>query len=256
MLPSLFLAHGAPTIAIEDTVYTTEFLPSLGKRLQPKAIVLFTAHWESPMLTISYTDDVYDTIYDFGGFPNEMYSIKYPAKGSKKVAAMVEERLLKHGIAVHRNSTRGLDHGSWTLLYRMIPKAEIPVVQISVNPYLAPKKQFEMGQALRELGEKDILVIGSGATVHNLRLLHWGQQTPEPWAVEFDDWLIEQIQNRNYDALLSYETLAPHARMAVPTPEHFVPFLIALGSGTGVLGEKVLHRSYDYGTLSYLCYQF
>ncbi|PHA02289.1 dioxygenase [Bacillus pseudomycoides] len=253
MMPSLFLAHGSPMLAIEDTDYT-KFLQTLGETYKPKAIVIFTAHWESEILTISSSDNAYETIYDFGGFPPELYEIKYAAKGSSALAAKLEEKFKNRGIAVQKNTTRGLDHGSWTLLHRMYPKADIPVVQISVNPFLPAREQYEIGKAIQGLGKEDILVIGSGVTVHNLRMLKWEQTTPEPWAVEFDEWLIDQIQNNNTDALFNWEAEAPHARLAVPRAEHFVPLFIAMGNGTAE--PKVIHRSYEYGTLSYLCLQF
>ncbi len=256
MVPALFLAHGSPMLAIEDTKYT-QFLAELGKKIKPKAIVIFTAHWESNTLTISSSNDVYETIYDFGGFPPELYAVKYPAKGSEQVAAMLEEKFIKQGISVKKNTTRGLDHGSWTLLSRMYPKADIPVVQVSVNPYLSVNEQFKIGEALQGLGKEDILVIGSGVTVHNLRMLKWEQSSaPEPWAAAFDDWLIDKIQKRELDSLFNWENEAPYARLAVPREEHFVPLFIAMGSGDPHAEAKVIHRSYDMGTLSYLCFQF
>lgn len=255
MIPSLFLAHGSPMLAIEQTDYT-RFLSELAGTMKPKAIVLFTAHWEQPITTVSSSDDVYDTIYDFGGFPDELYKVKYPARGSSIVAGLVKERLKQQGIAVEENTSRGLDHGSWTLLHRMYPAADIPVVQVSVNPYLPPEEQFKIGEALRGLGDEDILVIGSGVTVHNLRIIKWGQKTAEPWAVEFDDWLIEQFDRGDKQSLFNYAAEAPHARMAVPREEHFVPLFIAMGSGEPGRKPKVIHRSYDFGTLSYLCMQF
>lgn len=255
MIPSLFLAHGSPMLAIEDTDYT-RFLSELAGTMKPKAIVVFTAHWERPVTTVSTSDDVYETIYDFGGFPDELYRVRYPARGSGAVAGIVAERLKRNGIEVAEDTSRGLDHGSWTLLYRMYPKADIPVVQLSVNPYLSPEGQYKIGEALRGLGDEGILVIGSGVTVHNLRIIKWGQRTAEPWAVEFDDWLIEQIGKQNTAALFDYADKAPHARMAVPRAEHFVPLFIAMGSGDPARKPKVIHRSYDMGTLSYLCMQF
>lgn len=261
MVPTWFLAHGSPMLAIEDTEYS-RFLENLGKRVRPKAIVIFTAHWETHTLTISSRDDVYETIYDFGGFPDELYAVKYPAKGSRDVAAFVSERMQKQGIPVALDSTRGLDHGSWTLLHRLYPAADLPVVQVSVNPNLPPSEQYRIGQALQDLGIQDILVIGSGVTVHNLRILKWGQTTAEPWAIEFDDWLIEQLESGDLDALFDYEKRAPHARLAVPRAEHFVPFFLAMGAGgsSGADGSSsapsILHRSYDLGTLSYLCLEF
>ncbi|TBL81124.1 DODA-type extradiol aromatic ring-opening family dioxygenase [Paenibacillus thalictri] len=255
MMPSLFLAHGSPMLAVEDTPYT-EFLGKLASQLAPKAIVIFTAHWESETLTISSSDDIYDTIYDFGGFPDELYAIKYNARGSSIVASMVAQRLQANGIQVKTDTVRGLDHGSWTLLHRMYPEANIPVVQISVHPYLPAEQQYKIGEALRGLGSEDILVIGSGVTVHNLRMIRWGQTTPEPWAVQFDDWLLEKLAANDLESLFQYEKLAPNARAAVPRPEHFVPFFIALGSGDPQHHAKVLHRHYDLGTLSYLCLEF
>ncbi|WIY62870.1 DODA-type extradiol aromatic ring-opening family dioxygenase [Bacillus arachidis] len=253
MIPSLFLAHGSPMLAIQDTDYT-RFLKTLGETYKPKAIVIFTAHWETEVLTISSSDDEYETIYDFGGFPPELYEIQYKAKGSSAIATMLETKFKHKGIPVHKDTTRGLDHGSWTLLHRMYPKADIPVVQVSVNPFLPAKKQYEIGQAIQGLGQEDILVIGSGVTVHNLRALKWDQTTPESWAVEFDDWIIKHMQNNDKDSLCNWETAAPHARLAVPRAEHFVPLFIAMGSGN--TEGKVIHRSYELGTLSYLCFQF
>jgi 4,5-DOPA dioxygenase extradiol len=255
MVPSLFLAHGSPMLAIEDNEYT-QFLARIGQNIKPKAIIIFTAHWESDIPTISFTDDVYETIYDFYGFPDELYAVKYPAKGSKQIAAMVKDRFQNQGLMVRLNMTRGLDHGSWSLLSRMYPKADIPVIQISVNPYLSAEEQFKIGQSLRGLGEEDILVIGSGVTVHNLRAVKWEQTTPESWAVEFDDWLIGKVQQMDLDSLFNWEHLAPHARLAVPRAEHFVPLFIAMGSGDPQTKAQVIYRSYEYGTLSYLCFQF
>ncbi len=255
MIPTLFLAHGSPMLAIESNEYA-HFLANVGKRFKPDAIVVFTAHWESDVPAISFTDDEYETIYDFGGFPDELYAVKYPAKGSKRIASMVKERFESQGIAAKTNAQRGLDHGSWVILSHLYPKADIPVVQISVNPYLSPAEQFKIGRSLQGIGKDRILVIGSGGTVHNLRSLKWDQTTPEPWAVQFDDWLIDKIQNADLDALFQYEKLAPHARLAVPRAEHFVPLFIAMGSGEPQKRANVLYRSYDYGTLSYLCFEF
>lgn len=254
MVPSLFLAHGSPMTAIEENDYT-KFLSQLGRRIQPKAIVIFTAHWESDTLTICSSDKVYETIYDFYGFPEELYQVQYPAKGSSVIASQLQKKFEQNGITVNQELKRGLDHGSWTLLKHMYPDAEIPVIQLSVNPFLSPKEQFQIGEVLQGLGEEDILVIGSGVTVHNLRLLHWGQKKPEQWAVEFDDWLIEQIKNKNQEAVFQYQQLAPHATTAVPRSEHFVPLFIAMGSGRKT-DPEVIYRDYDLGTLSYLCLEF
>ncbi|MHC0038425.1 DODA-type extradiol aromatic ring-opening family dioxygenase [Pseudoneobacillus sp. C159] len=255
MMQSLFLAHGSPMNAIEDKEYT-QFLEQFGKTLQPKAVVIFTAHWESEVLTISSSDQTYDTIYDFYGFPEELYRIKYPAKGSAELANRLAKEFTEQGIPVNKDMTRGLDHGSWTLLRRLFPNADIPVVQISVHPFLHPEKQYEIGKVLRGLGNEEVLIIGSGVTVHNLRIIKWGQTTPEDWAVEFDDWLIENMGKGDVAALFDYENLAPHARTAVPRPEHFVPLFIAMGAADSLANAKVIFRNYEFGTLSNICFQF
>ncbi|WP_096200805.1 DODA-type extradiol aromatic ring-opening family dioxygenase [Bacillus sp. FJAT-45350] len=254
MMPSLFICHGSPMLALEENTYT-ETLQQIGQRFAPKAIVLFTAHWEQETTTISFKDDPYDTIYDFGGFPEELSKVTYPAKGSTEVASIVEELLKGAGIASKRDEKRGLDHGAWVILKHLYPNAEIPVVQVSINPYIPPKEQYKIGEALRGLGNQDILVIGSGGTSHNLRLLKWGQTEVEPWTNEFDDWLLDNIKTQNVDSLFNYHTLAPHANLAVPRAEHFVPLFIAMGSGTAQT-PTVLHRSYDLGTLSLIAIEF
>ncbi|RXT13724.1 class III extradiol ring-cleavage dioxygenase [Ammoniphilus sp. CFH 90114] len=255
MISPLFICHGAPTLAIENNEYT-QYLNELGKALRPQAIVIFTAHWESEVLTLSYRDDSYETIYDFGGFPPEMYSIQYPAKGSTPIASKIEERFNNRGITTKRDVKRGLDHGSWVVLRLLYPDADIPIVQVSVNPFLPIDQQLKIGEALQGLDDEDILVIGSGGTVHNLRAIHWGQDTPESWAMEFDDWLIEKVQQRDVEALTHYQNLAPHAPLAVPRAEHFVPLFNSMGSGKVHQIPKTLHRSYQYGTLSHIVFQF
>lgn len=255
MIPSLFISHGSPTLAIENNEYT-KFLSELGRNIKPKAIVVFTAHWENEITTISSRDDTYDMIYDFGGFDRELYEIQYPARGSSKVAALLESRLEEHKIPCQLDYKRGLDHGTWVVLKLMYPEANIDIVQVSINPWLSPKEQFEIGNAIRDLKGEDILIIGSGGTVHNLRSIKWGATDPEPWAVEFDDWLIGKVRDKDLKALFNYENLAPHAKMAVPRGEHFAPFWITLGSGIEDNEGKPIYRGYNYGTLSHICFEF
>ncbi len=255
MVPSLFVCHGSPALAMEKNDYT-DLLGELGRRFQPASIVIFTAHWESDVTTISFHDDVYETIYDFYGFPDEMYRMKYPAKGSTAVASLVEQKLNARGIPSRKDESRGLDHGSWVVLKLMYPDADIPVVQVSVNPFLHPEKQFEIGAALRDLGRENILIIGSGGTSHNLRMVNRTQTSVEPWTEAFDQWLIDHLMKRDLDSLFQYEKMAPYADLAVPRAEHFVPLFIALGSGDETRTPKLLHRSYRFGTLSHIIFQF
>lgn len=255
MISPIFVGHGSPMMALQDTA-CTQFLLEYGKKLSPKAIVIFTAHWETEVLTISSTNDVYETIYDFRGFPDELFQLKYPAKGDATLAQSIAERFQAKGIPVQLDRTRGLDHGSWVPLLRMFPTPEVPVIQISVNPYLPPAEQYRIGEALRGLDQEDILIIGSGATVHNLRALNWNATEPDAWAVAFDDWLAANMQAKNLDALFNYATEAPNAKMAVPRPEHFIPLYIAMGSGDPERPVQIIHRSYEVGSLSYLAVSF
>jgi 4,5-DOPA dioxygenase extradiol len=253
MISSIFVCHGGPTIVKENNSYT-DFLKDYGKKINPKAIVIFTAHWESDITTISAIDGTYKTIYDFYGFDRDLYQIKYNAIGSIEVANKVQELLTKQGITSKFDTSRGLDHGSWDVLHLLFPKADIPVVQVSINPRLQMNKQYEIGKALKELGNDDILVIGSGATVHNLATVDWYADKVEPWALEFDNWLIDKIAKDDKESLFNYRLLAPYAKYAVPTEEHFVPLYIAMGSGNNT--PKLLHHSYAYGTLSYIFFEF
>jgi 4,5-DOPA dioxygenase extradiol len=255
LVPALFIGHGSPFLAVQQNEYS-RFLRELGGRYKPKAIAIFSAHWESETLALTYTDGVLETVYDYYGFPDEMYRVSYPAKGSIEFAEILENRFKRHGIRTEREVKRGLDHGSWVALRHMYPDADIPVIQLSVHPYLTPKEQFNIGQALQGLGAEDILVIGSGTTVHNLRWFFPDATGPRPEAAQFDDWIIDKVQKRDIDTLDRYQELAPHARLAVPRAEHFVPLFLAMGSGDGNKTPVVLHRSYDFGTLSNLCFEF
>lgn len=252
MISSLFICHGGPSIVFEKNEYTT-FLKEFGAKMTQKAIVVFTAHWENEITTISSINGIYDMIYDFYGFPKELYALKYPAKGSQEIALKAKSLLTNCGIESHLDEKRGLDHGAWDILYLMYPDAEIPVVQVSVNPFMPMEEQYKIGEALKSLGEEDILVIGSGSTVHNLSTLA-DVKEPIRWAVEFDDWLVNKVEHKKLDELFSYQKLAPHATLAVPREEHMVPLFIALGSGHKNK-PVLLHRSYNFGTLTYLIFE-
>ncbi|KAA0548776.1 dioxygenase [Bacillus sp. BGMRC 2118] len=259
MLPSLFVAHGAPLLAIEDNEYT-QFLQSLGKSLpKPNAIVLFSAHWESPVQMLSEASD-YSTIYDFGGFPEALYRIVYPAKGHLETAKDMEELFENAGVTYQVDTNRGLDHGAWVVLKKMYPDADIPVLSMSVNPNLTPEEQYKIGQSLQSLREKDVLVIASGGTVHNLRAVKMmsSNESVDQWALDFDNWLAEHIEKWDTDSLFQYDKLAPAAEIAVPPygNEHFIPIFYAMGAADQSKKASLLHRSYRYGNLSHSVWQF
>jgi 4,5-DOPA dioxygenase extradiol len=245
-------------LALQNNAYT-QFLAQLGSSLpKPKAVLIFSAHYEQPVLHYAYREQPYETIYDFYGFPEEMYSLVYPAKGSIETADRLQSLLAQAGIPAVKDTDRGLDHGAWVVLRLMYPQAEIPVVAASINRKLSPAQQYEIGKAVAGLKDEGVLVIASGGTSHNLRMIEWGAKEPNTWTVQFDDWLIANMERWDLDSLFAYETLAPHANLAVPPHgnEHFVPLFIAMGAGDRSRKTKLLHRSYDLGTLSLIAFQF
>jgi 4,5-DOPA dioxygenase extradiol len=257
MSTSLFIAHGSPMLAIEDNVYTQQ-LQKLGQSLpKPDAIVIFSAHWVSRELQVSGTEGTHPMIYDFGGFPQALFEVVYPAKGSPQVADKVLQLFKESGIAAQKNIGRGMDHGIWVPLKHLYPDADIPVIGISVNPLLPPKDQYNIGKAVSALLGNNILVIGSGVTVHNFRAIRFeSPESMDDWAKEFDDWLISHIREWDTEALFDYLAQAPHAALATPDYEHFLPLFIAMGSGDAARQPKLIHQSYQYGSLSHVIIQF
>ncbi|WP_141501575.1 DODA-type extradiol aromatic ring-opening family dioxygenase [Paenibacillus luteus] len=255
MMPSYFFAHGAPSIVLEDNEYTQLLKNFKEHSPKPKAIVLFSAHWEEEVQTVSAAEE-YETIYDFGGFQDELYEMTYPAKSDLSIAEQIQSLFTIHGVQSVQNERRGLDHGAWAVLKLLYPDADIPVIALSVNRYLSNEQQYQIGKALAELREQDVLIIGSGGTVHNLRRLNWQSEGIEAWAEQFDNWLQNKLESWDTEALFQYREQAPHAMDAVPTSEHFIPLLLAMGTGDANRKAKLLHRSYQFGNLSLSCWQF
>ncbi|RIX49368.1 dioxygenase [Paenibacillus nanensis] len=255
MMPSYFFAHGAPSIVLEDNEYTQLLKKFKENTPKPKAIVLFSAHWEEAAQTIGAAE-TFETIYDFGGFQEELYRMTYPAQTDRSLAGQIQSLFAKQGIQSVIDEKRGLDHGAWAVLKLLYPEADIPVVALSVNRYLTNEQQYQIGKTLTELREQDVLIIGSGGTVHNLRRLNWRSEGIDPWAEQFDSWLQSKLEAWDTEALFNYRELAPYAEEAVPTNEHFIPLLLAMGTGDANRQAKLLHRSYQYGNLSLSCWQF
>lgn len=256
MTAPVFLAHGSPFTIFEQSEFTA-FLNRFGKENRPKAIVIFSAHFESEITTIAATDEVHEMEYDYYGFPPEFYQVQYPARGSTIVASIVEDRLRKHGIPVQRKY-RGLDHGVFPIMRHAYPEADIPIVPVSVNAHLPAAQQIAIGEALRGLGDDGIMVIGSGFLTHNFNEIDRNPDAlPREWAVQFTDWIREKVLAGDLASLSQYETLAPHAKRAVPRAEHFVPLLIAMGSGTPGNEISVLHDGpIKHGSMSNLSFHF
>jgi 4,5-DOPA dioxygenase extradiol len=245
-------------LSVEENDYT-QFLGELGARFRPKAAVVFSAHWESDTQRVGAAAE-YRTIHDFGGFPDALYRIQYPARGDGQVTQDVVRLLTQAGIPLALDQARGLDHGAWVVLRLLYPAADVPVVAMSVNPALAPHEQYRIGQALAPLRADDVAVIASGGTVHNFGTLRmWDEEAgTDEWAVQFDDWISAKAAQWDLKSLFAYESLAPFASRAVPPHgrEHFIPLFYALGAADDQRTARELHRSYRYGNLSHAVWQF
>lgn len=256
MLSSIFVGHGAPSLIFEDNEYV-EAIKNYSSTIQkPDAIVIFSAHFEEEIQTISVVEK-YDTIYDFYGFEEELYKIKYPAKGDPKLAKQIALLLNSYDIETRFDNKRGLDHGAWSVLKLMYPNCDIPVVSMSINAYLTPQAQYNIGKALIPLKDKNILLIMSGGIVHNLGKVQMGSGNDvDEWATKFDNWIIDKIEKWDTKSLFDYMKLAPNASIAVPRDEHFLLLLIAMGSGALKKNPKLLKSCIQYKNLSLDLYSF
>jgi len=256
-LPSLFLSHGSPMLAVEDSP-AGRFLDGLGAELpRPRAIVIASAHFPAPGPSLGAAEHP-ATVHDFNGFPAPLYEIRYPAPGDASLADAIAGRLADAGLAPKLLPAQGLDHGIWVPLRRMYPQADIPVVPLSVDPHGDAAHHLAVGRALAPLRDDGVLVIGSGGFVHNLGDLNWGDRdAPMPtWASEFSSWMREKLAAGDLDSLLGWEALAPNARRAHPTVEHLMPLFVALGVGGDSAGVRVLHRSREFGSLALDAFAF
>lgn len=254
--PTVFLSHGAPDLPIREGA-ATHFLKSLSQQLpRPKAILVISAHWNSEPWAVSATPSP-KTYHDFSGFPEALYQLNYPAPGSPELANRVVDCLAQAGIASKLNSSRGFDHGTWTPLFLAYPTAKIPVVQLSVQYRQSPETHWQLGQALEQLRQDGVLIIGSGSATHNLAAMALDYHAPTPaWVYEFDDWLAKTIAHQNWGALMQYRQLAPYAQGNHPTSEHLLPLFVALGAVGNEACAEQLHQSYAYGVLSMAAYAF
>ncbi len=235
--PLLFLGHGSPMNAIEDNEFVRSFM-SLGKKLEkPKAILCISAHWETRGTCVT-SAQMPETIHDFGGFPEVLYEIQYPAPGSPELANRVKDLISATNVGL--DERRGLDHGAWSVIKHLYPEADIPLVQLSLDYTQPAQYHFELGKQLSKLRDENVLIIGSGNIVHNLRLAAWGklnEQFAYGWAADAGKLINDLIINENYSRLINYHLLGEPVKLAVPTPEHFLPLLYILSLKER--GEKV-----------------
>ncbi|WP_417684851.1 dioxygenase [Roseibium sp.] len=254
--PSLFLPHGAPDLPL-TSIPAADFLRRLSSQLpqRPDGIVIISAHWMIRGLGMTAPGPL-ETIHDFGGFSPELYRLTYNARGTADLSAQVQEVLAEAGQEIAQVQGRGLDHGAWVPLLMVYPEADIPVVQISLDATRSARELVALGHALEPLRERNILIIGSGASVHNLRrIAPEGSSVPE-WARSFDDWVSDTLDSGDVATLADFEAEAPAARQAHPTTEHFLPLFVAAGAGGTGNAARKLHESFSYGSIGMSAWAF
>lgn len=258
LMPTLFIGHGSPMNAIEDTVFAQGWR-KLGQTIPtPKAIVVISAHWQTKGSRITAMDFP-TTIHDFGGFPQALFDVTYPAPGSPTLALEIQN--LAPSFDLHLDHDWGLDHGTWSITKHMFPKANIPVLQLSIDYDKPLDYHYQLAVQLRELRKKGILLIGSGNMIHNLRLLSWDKMNSDygfDWAIEINAMLQNNIASYNYKDLVAYEKLHRHIRLAIPTLEHYIPMLYTLGLKEAKDELLFFNDAYVGGSLSmtsFLYYQ-
>jgi 4,5-DOPA dioxygenase extradiol len=224
-MPVLFIGHGNPMNAIEDSVYSRAWIEAGQSLPRPEAILCVSAHWETAGTKTTAMDKP-RTIHDFGGFPPELYAQQYPAPGSPALARLVQETIAD--VKVELDTTWGLDHGAWSVLIRLYPHAEIPVVQLSLNHTQPPAYHYALGRALKPLRRRGVLIVGSGNMVHNLMVVRPGGAAYD-WALDFDETMARFMLAGDHQAIVNYDRLGKSARLSVPTNEHFLPLLYVLG---------------------------
>uniref|UniRef100_A0A2P2IPP7 Uncharacterized protein MANES_13G154200 n=1 Tax=Rhizophora mucronata TaxID=61149 RepID=A0A2P2IPP7_RHIMU len=258
-METFYLSHGSPMLSIDESIEARSFFQSWQAKVlkdRPKSILLISGHWDTKHPTVNVVDRN-DTIYDFYNFPRPMYQLKYPAPGAPELGKRVKQLLMASGFnRVDEDGKRGLDHGAWVPLMLMYPEADIPVCQLSVQGNQNGTHHYNMGKALAPLKDEGVLIIGSGSAVHNLRTIQPSGSPIAPWALEFDTWLQHALLEGRYEDVNQYETKAPHAKRAHPWPDHFYPLHVAMGAAGEHSRGKLLHHSWDNGSLSYASYQF
>ncbi|HEY0140407.1 MAG TPA: 4,5-DOPA dioxygenase extradiol [Thermoanaerobaculia bacterium] len=225
-MPAIFFGHGNPMNAIQENAWT-EGWARIGRAIpRPKAILCVSAHWYPPDTLVTAVDPP-RTIHDFGGFPRELFAVQYAAPGDLDLARRAQELT-----GAEPDEQWGLDHGTWSVLVKVFPEADVPVVQLSIDETLTAQQHYQIGQKLAPLRDEGILIMGSGNLVHNLHAYGWGKHVPEPydWAVRFETLARKAMLDGDHQPLIEYEQLGRDAMLSAPTPDHYLPLLYVLGA--------------------------
>lgn len=252
IMPVLFVGHGSPMNAIEDNIYVQTWKEIAGKIPKPEAILCISAHWVTNGTRINDQEKP-KIVYDMYGFPQELYNVKYDVRGSHKFA---QETIGYINRSVKIDNSWGVDHGAWSVLCKMYPEADIPVYQLSLDINSSAESHFKIGEELKALREKGVLIIGSGNIVHNLSRVKWGMEDGYPWALEFDNFIMENIKSKKYENVVHYENAGNSSKLAFLTTEHFYPLLYVLGATSEDDKLSIFNNSCIMGSLSMTCYLF
>ena len=248
-MPTMFVPHGAPTFALRPGAAGAA-LATIAKKLPaPRAIIIISPHWDTAVPTVGSSAQP-ETVHDFGGFPEELYRIQYPATGCPEGAQEVMQAIQAAGLPAELAPRQGLDHGAWVPLRLMFPEADVPVIPLSLQSRAGPQQAYRLGQALAGLSEKGFLVIGSGNLTHNLHdyfvASRNDQQTPS-YVRDFAEWIAERVENQGLEDMLNYRVTAPNATRAHPTDEHLLPLYVAWGAaGADAKAERFYSGIDDY----------
>lgn len=228
-MPTLFIGHGNPMNAIEETPFGAAWREQAESIPRPKAILCVSAHWETDGTKVTAMKSP-RTIHDFYGFPDELFRVQYPAPGSSQLAERVQEIIGQEEAAA--DESWGIDHGAWSVLRRMYPEADIPVIQLSLDRKKSPREHFDLAMKLLPLRKEGVLIIGSGNIVHNLSLIRWNDDTPYSWSLEFNSLVTGLIREGAIDNLIDYPSLGSSSHPSIPTNEHYLPLLYILALQT------------------------
>lgn len=254
-MPVLFLGHGSPMNAIADNNFTRT-LGALGHKIpKPTAILCVSAHWMSEGSWITGMENP-KTIHDFYGFPQALFDVQYNAAGSPEIAKLIQNEVKDPRINIDHEMW-GLDHGTWSVLRHMYPEADIPVLQLSIYMEQPPEYHVKLGEELRKLREKGVLIVGSGNIVHNLRRIVWDANAkPYDWALEFDQYVKSKLEQRDFKALQDDVLKSEAGRLSIPTPDHWYPLLYTIGASDKNDSMKFEYEEMQNGSISMRCVSF
>jgi len=247
-MPAIFIGHGSPMNAIHKNEFTSDLQKTALSIPEPDAVLVVSAHWLTQGTRLTSGENP-EQIYDFYGFPEELYKIRYQPPGSRGIAGMIIESV--NGVTIYSDDDRGIDHAAWAVLKHIYPDENIPVLELSLDMNASPEQHYNIGKSLSVLRDKGILIIGSGNIVHNLQVMEYYEGVePQSWAVEFDELVKKYLLEGNHTELIGYENWGKISKYAVPTDEHYTPMLYTSALKQDGESLEFIHESIQHGSIS------